>query len=300
MDRRVVVEAPAKINLHLQVLGKRPDGFHDILSLFQAISLSDTLDVRVRSGGEFRVCGDFDCPERENTIYRAARVFLAALGRPEGAEIRAAKRIPAGAGLGGGSSDAAAVLKALNLVFREALSEPELARLGAGIGSDVPFFLGGPCAVVSGRGEILEPGAGRPEYGLVVLFPGFPIGTASAYAALDASRKAATLGEGGVWNRARLLEEYRKEPGSWTFRNDFFDALVPDIPELGLAKRALEDAGASFAGMTGSGSALFGIYESKAAADRAAESLNEREGGKGRWIAAAASPLARMPVPRLQ
>lgn len=300
MDRRVVVEAPAKINLHLQVLGRRPDGFHDIRSLFQVVSLCDTLDIRIRPSGDVRVFGEFDCPEPVNTIYRAARSFLEAASRSEGAEIRAVKRIPAGAGLGGGSSDAAAVLRALNRAFGDPLSGVELARLAAGVGSDVPFFLGTPCAVVGGRGEILEPADARPEYGLAILFPGFPIGTAWAYAAVDESRTRASSGEGAAWDFGRLREEYRKDPASWTFRNDFFDALAPGDPELRRAKEALEEEGASFAGMTGSGSAFFGIFGSETAADRAARNLNEREGGKGRWSAAAAAPLARMPVPRLE
>ncbi len=300
MDRRVVVEAPAKINLHLRVLDRRPDGFHDIRSLFQAVSLCDTLDIRIRPSGDIRVFGDFDCPEPENTMYRAARSCLAALDRPEGAEIRAVKRIPAGAGMGGGSSDAAAVLRALNRAFGDALSGSELSRLAAGVGSDVPFFLGTPCALVGGRGDILEPAEPRTDYRLVILFPGFAIGTAGAYAAVDESRKTVSPGEGGTRDFGRLREEYRKDPGAWTFRNDFFDALAPGDPELRRAKEALEDAGASFAGMTGSGSAFFGIFGSEAAADRAARSLNGREGAKGRWSAAAAAPLARMPVPRLE
>lgn len=300
MDRRVVVEAPAKINLHLQVLGTRPDGFHDILSLFQAISLSDTLDIRVHSGAEIRVYGDFDCPEKENTIYRAARAFLEAVGSSEGVEMRAEKRIPLGAGLGGGSSDAAAVLKALNRVFGDALTGPELALLGAGIGSDVPFFLGEPCAVVAGRGEVLDPAEARSDFRVVVLFPGFPIRTAYAYATVDEVRKGNPDWIRETWDADRIREEYRKEPRSWRFRNDFFDCLISRNPELDGVERAVRDTDASFAGMTGSGSAFFGIYESQAAADRAAGILNEREGGNDRWIAATAAPLARMPVPRLQ
>lgn len=300
MDRRVVVEAPAKVNLHLQVFGRRSDGFHDILSLFQAVSLQDTLDIRIRPDPSIRVFGDFDCPEPENTIARAARAFLGFLGRHEGAEVRAVKRIPAGAGLGGGSSDAAAVLKALNRAFGEALSGTELVRLAAEIGSDVPFFLGGSCAVVSGRGEIVDPSPARSDYSLVVLFPGFPTGTAAAYAAVDLARTGRPPAGIGGMDAREIRAEYRKDPGSWTFRNDFYDALAPVNPELGRVRDALRDAGASFAGMTGSGSAFFGVFGSEAAAERAARTLNEREGGQGRWIAAAAAPLARMPVPRLQ
>lgn len=300
MDRRVVVEAPAKVNLHLQVLDRRPDGFHDILSLFQAVSLRDTLDVRILPDPGIRVFGEFDCSEPENTIARAARVFLDALDRREGIEVHAVKRIPAGAGLGGGSSDAAAVLKALNRAFGNALSGTELARLAAEIGSDVPFFLGGPCAVVSGRGEIVEPSPARSDYSLVVLFPGFQTRTAAAYAAVDLARRGSPPAGTGGMDARRIRKEYRKGPETWTFRNDFYDALAPVNPELGRVRDALDGEGSAFSGMTGSGSAFFGVFGSEAAAERAAGTLNEREGGQGRWIAAVAAPLARMPVPRLQ
>ncbi len=211
-----------------------------------------------------------------------------------------AKKIPAGAGLGGGSSDAAAVLMGLNRAYGDVLLGGELFRLAAGLGSDVPFFLGGPCAVVTGRGEILDPAEGRADYRMVVLFPGFPTGTAAAYAAVDEIRRDRPPDAPETPDPGWLGEEYRKSPGDWTFRNDFYDALAPATPELGRAVRALRDAGASFAGMTGSGSALFGIFEAESAAERAAGTLNEREGDQGRWIAAVAAPLARMPVPRLE
>lgn len=300
MDGRVVVEAPAKVNLHLKVLGKRPDGFHDILSLFQAVSLCDTLDLRLTPSGEIRISGEFDWPAAENTILRASRAFLDAAGSSAGLDIRVRKRIPAGAGLGGGSSDAAAALKALNLAFGGRLSSADLARLAVSVGSDVPFFLGGPCAIVSGRGEILEAAEARSDYSLVVLFPGFPTRTAEAYAAVDAARESEPPTGEPAPDGVRLRIEYRKNPESWNFRNDFYDVLAPGVAELRRALEAVKETGALFAALTGSGSAVFGVYGAESAADRAAKTLNEREGDKGRWIAAAAAPLARMPVPRLE
>ena len=299
MDRRVVVEAPAKVNLHLQVLGKRSDGFHDILSLFQAISLCDKLEIRTVSSRGVRLTGDFDCVESENTIVRASRAFLAAACLEDGLEIRAEKRIPAGAGLGGGSSDAAATLKALNLAFGDRLSPDRLSAIGAFVGSDVPFFLGGACAVVSGRGEVLEEAEARSDYRLVVLYPGFPTRTASAYAAVDEARRSGAVSGERIQDGGWLREEYRKRPESWTFRNDFYEALAPGNAELQRALGAVKDTGALFAGLTGSGSALFGVYGTEAAADRAAKTLNEGEGDQSRWTTAVAAPLARMPVPRL-
>jgi len=300
MDMRVVVEAPAKVNLHLQVLGKRPDVFHYLLSLFQAVSLCDTLDIRLTPSGEIRISGEFDCPAAENTILRASRAFLDAAGSSAGLDIRVRKRIPAGAGLGGGSSDAAAALKALNLAFGGRLSPAHLANLAVSVGSDVPFFLGGPCAIVSGRGEVVEAAEARSDYFLVVLFPGFPSRTAEAYAAVDTARSSVSQTGGTAPDGVRLQAEYRRSPGFWTFRNDFYDALAPGNAELRRAMEAVKDTGAQFSGLTGSGSAVFGVYGEESAADRAATTLNEREGDKGRWIAEAAAPLARMPVPRLE
>ncbi|HSV55678.1 MAG TPA: 4-(cytidine 5'-diphospho)-2-C-methyl-D-erythritol kinase, partial [Magnetospirillaceae bacterium] len=194
MVRKVVVEAPAKINLHLEVRDRRADGFHDILSLFQAVSLVDTLELNIEEGSEaVRLAGSFDCQEAENTIVRAARAFKDASGARGGLSIRAEKRIPAGAGLGGGSSDAAAVLKALNEAYGRPLAASRLGALGAALGSDVPFFLGGACAVVSGRGEFIEPAEAREDYRLVILFPGFPERTVEAYAVLDAARDTGTV-----------------------------------------------------------------------------------------------------------
>ncbi len=304
MDGRVVAQAPAKINLHLEILRRRPDGFHDILSLFQALSLQDSLSARAVPGGEIRLSGDFDCPAAENTVFRAARTFLRAAGRKEGLEIEVDKRIPAGAGLGGGSSDAAASLSALNLLFGSPFTVPELAALGASVGSDVPFFFQGPCAAVSGRGEAVRRIPGRADYRVVVLFPGFPTGTSAAYAAVDAAREKGagswTRGDGSSRGENWLLAEYRKPPGTWAFRNDFYEALYPGRPELVEAREALREAGADFVSLTGSGSAFFGVFKTPEAARLASDRLNGREGRSGKWLSIAAAPLARMPLPRLK
>lgn len=304
MSRGVVIEAPAKINLNLAVLDRRPDGFHDILSIFQAVSLCDTLEIRRKPSGGVSLEGEFDCPPDKNTIVRAARSFLDTAGLGDGLEIRVEKRIPAGAGLGGGSSDAASTLSALNRIYGFPLSEEELSDMGAAVGSDVPFFLGGACAIVSGRGERVEPFEGRTDFSVVVLFPGFSISTAQAYAAVDESR-AATVRRSSFVGRQSvssewLRREYGKNPGLWRFRNDFQEALAPKNPEFGQAYTALVEAGADYASLTGSGSAFFGIFRSAATAREAARTLNALRGGPDRWSSVVAAPLACMPSPRLQ
>ena len=304
MSRKVIVQAPAKINLHLRILGKRPDGFHNLSSLFQAVSLGDTLVVQTDSDEGVRLFGDFDCPSEENTIVRAAEAFRRKTGQTVGVRVWVTKRVPAGAGLGGGSSDAAAMLLALNHLYGGSLSSDELAAVGAVVGSDVPFFLKGTCAIVSGRGEIVEPIGGRTDFFVTLLFPGFTTHTAAAYAAVDAVRRS---GEGmsrslDAANREDfwIREEYEKPPRSWNFRNDFYEALVRESPELGQAYGALKRTGAEFVSLTGSGSAFFGIFRSRVAAEQAAETLNGRKGRLGLWTSDVAVPLARMPSPRLE
>lgn len=302
MDRRVVVEAPAKINLHLRVLGRRADGFHDILSLFQALSLCDILDIRIGSGRGVRLSGDFDCPPSENMIVRAARAYCRAAGIRDGMDIRAQKRIPSGAGLGGGSSDAAATLLALNRAYEGRLDAGELGSLGAALGSDVLFFLQGPCAVVTGRGEKVDPVEGRSDFSVAILYPGFPSPTAAAYAAVDATRAEGAWGSGGAVDRdgVRLREEYGRNPAQWPFSNDFYEALAREQPEYRRAYEALKETRADYISLTGSGSAFFGVYRTPSAAKQAADTLNGREGSLGRWFSTSAAPLARMPVPRLE
>jgi 4-diphosphocytidyl-2-C-methyl-D-erythritol kinase len=179
------ISAPAKVNLSLRVLGRRPDGFHEIRTLFQALDLGDELRVsRGARGISLEVRGPDLGPTEENLAYRAAEIFLEAFGETQGVHIELTKWIPAGAGMGGGSSDAAAVLRALSWLSPFPPPPGELMRLGAKLGSDVPFFLGAsPLAKGTGRGENLTPYRALPAADLVLALPGVHMSTAEAYGA---------------------------------------------------------------------------------------------------------------------
>jgi 4-diphosphocytidyl-2-C-methyl-D-erythritol kinase len=182
MPESIQLRAPAKVNLFLEVLGRRPDGYHDILSVFQAISLSDIVTVRLTEGcGTSLACSRKELETSDNLAFRAAEAFRRAAGFDGGIGIELEKAIPVQGGLGGGSSDAAAVLKGLNELLGGALGSQELARIGAEIGSDVPFFLSGGTARVTGRGEHVEPIECAGEYTYVVYYPGFGVSTAAVY-----------------------------------------------------------------------------------------------------------------------
>jgi 4-diphosphocytidyl-2-C-methyl-D-erythritol kinase len=286
MARSVRVEAAAKVNLHLRVYGRREDGYHGILSLFQAVSLSDSLVIRsLKESDTIKIEGDFDCPVESTTVYRAAEAYRARTGDRTGLNISVTKRIPAGAGLGGGSSDAAATLAGLEAVLGAGVDSRAMAELGAAIGSDVPFFLGPGAAVVSGRGEIVEPIEARVDLSLVLAFPGFPVSTCEAYALLD-DRRPDDSGEGDP-GPVDIEVAYRGRPGEWPFANSFEPVIGAEHPRILDAKAAFLDAGAAFASMSGSGSSAFGVFEG-GGEGRALGKL--RDAGFRAW---AASPLAR-------
>jgi 4-diphosphocytidyl-2-C-methyl-D-erythritol kinase len=189
MKRSMAIVAPAKINLSLAVGPRGDDGYHAIGSIFQAISLSDSIELSLMDEPGIRLDCDCDCRVEDNTMYKAALLYTEALRRDglsvPGISIRAAKRIPSGAGLGGGSSDAVAVLKALRELIPGTVDDLRLAAMAAAIGSDLPFFLGGSCAAVRGRGELVESIAPRLDYALVLAKPSFSIATKDAYGLLD-------------------------------------------------------------------------------------------------------------------
>ncbi len=283
----VRVRASAKVNLHLRVYGRRADGYHDILSVFQAISLSDTIVIRsLKESDSIVIEGDFDCPARLTTVYKAALAYREATGIRTGLSISVDKRIPAGAGLGGGSSDAAAVLNGLEQLFRGGLPPPALAVLGASIGSDVPFFLSSAAAIVSGRGENISPIEAREDYSIVLAFPGKAVSTAWAYSALDADRPDDSSEPDP--NRRCLLEAYRGTIRRWPFANSFEGPIGRARSEIPEAKTMLRGLGASFAAMSGSGNCVFGVFEAKRAAGSALKRL-EHAGIR----CLDASPLAR-------
>jgi 4-diphosphocytidyl-2-C-methyl-D-erythritol kinase len=276
MGDQIRATAPCKINLHLRVLERRTDGYHGIESLFQRVSLADELSIE-RSGpdGVSEVISPLMGLPPINTVTRAIEEFRRETGVPSGLRVTLTKRVPAGAGLGGGSSDAAAVLRGLDSLFDAGLSQAALACMAARIGSDVPFFLSGPAALVKGRGEIVSPIPARDDLFGVLIWPGVASSTVEAYALVD--EWTAQSGAGGTWPRAADLPAlYRGPVSGWPFRNSFTAPIASRYPIIGEALAALRESGADFAEMSGSGSAVFGLFSSKKEADAAYNRLSAR------------------------
>lgn len=255
--------APAKLNLTLKVLPKREDGFHNIESIFQKIRLCDELTVsRSESAGfSLRVQG-MELPE-ENTVKKAYTLFAEAAKIQTGVSVDLVKRIPSGAGMGGGSSDAAAMLRALNSLFSADVSQTELIKIAEKIGSDVPFFLYGDCAVVSGRGEVVRPFDGRRDLYFVIICPDVHSSTKEAYALVDEWNMNGSVSKVS-WPLLKDLDGiYKKSVGEWNFANSFTEPLVNKYAEIREALAAVTASGADFVDMTGSGSTVFGVFETQ-------------------------------------
>ncbi len=289
MGTSVRVEAPAKINLHLRVYGRRPDGYHGIRSLFQAVSLSDELTIRsLKSPEAVEIDGEFDCPPQATTVHAAVLAFRRITGIRSGVSISIEKRIPAGAGLGGGSSDAASVLRGLDFLHGTGLGIEELSQAGAMVGSDVPFFFREGAALVSGRGERVREICPRQDFFLALAFPGFPVSTARAYALLDSARPDDSS------ERDLSMQEietaYRSPARTWPFANSFEEWVGVGHPRILSIRESLLSLGAVFAAMSGSGSTVFGVFDDGPSRDRACATLNAAG-----IHASAVSPLARLP-----
>ena len=274
--------APAKINLGLHVLRRRPDGFHDIETVFLRISWQDVL--RVEPSDHLTMsCSDPSLPTDErNLVMKAARLLQQRYGPSTGAHLHLEKRIPYGAGLGGGSSDAAAALRLLNDHWSLALGDEQLARHALELGSDVPFFLGAEAALGSGRGERLEPLIDpqtdepfRPPYALVVAMPEIGVSTGEAYAMMTPSEKGRPDLKEVVLSSD--LSRWRRE-----LTNDFEGPILSKYPEIAELKKALEAAGAGYAAMSGTGSAVYGFFTDDPAAAAAEEAL--RQTGHVTWV----------------
>lgn len=274
--------APAKVNLTLDVLGKRPDGYHDVAMLMVRLSLCDRISVRLVAGDEVvATCPGLELAAgEENIAARAARLFLSHTGLRAGVVIRIDKRIPAAAGLGGGSSDAAAILLALNELLSAGLSRGELQALGKRLGADVPFFLAGEMAAwATGIGECLEAWRGLPHLWLVLVNPCFAVSTAWVYQNLRLTHPSR------VTKIPRFPE--RVEDLVQLLRNDLEAVTSARHPEINDIKRRLLDAGALGALMSGSGPTVFGVFANRAAAESAAGRLAKGNG----WWTAVVSPV---------
>ena len=260
MSCAVRVSAYAKINLSLGVLGVRPDGYHEVRTIFQSIALHDTLIVRARRGPFALQCDDPDCPTGgANLVRQAAERVWAASGRRgivRDVEIQLTKRIPLQAGLGGGSSDAAAALRLFGSLWR--VKEPSLREIAAALGADVPYFLEGGTALGLDRGDVLYPLVDQPAAWVTLVVPEFGVITAEAYR---------------WWDQAGGPDQVRPTPDP---QNDLQGPVATHHPEIVQIVSALRKAGASHAAMSGSGSAVFGLFRRHQAAERAARALSKR------------------------
>jgi 4-diphosphocytidyl-2-C-methyl-D-erythritol kinase len=262
--RQARLQAPAKINLVLEVLNKRPDGFHNIRTIFQTISLADILDIEFTPGRVTRIHLDCGIDIPANLVVRAAEAVLDASNASGLVTFRLAKKIPLGGGLGGGSTDAAAVLLALPVLTGRALPMARVLDIAADLGSDVPFFLSGGAALGLGRGIEFYPIADPPIRHALVVFPGVHVSTAEAYSALGRSLTSTGMSPKINTSQSFALALGGDEPAEgWAgfCSNDFESVVFRRHPQLGAIKNKLKKAGARPALMTGSGAAIFGVFE---------------------------------------
>ena len=267
------VKAYAKINLSLDVLGKIDGGYHEMRMLMQSTSLCDDIRIRLNDAASFGMDCNFGFLPRDerNIALKAAKAFFAAAGlEGKGAHLSLKKRIPVGAGLAGGSTDAAAVLRGLNELCGSAMTARQLEKIGETLGSDVPFCVAGGTRLASARGEILEDMPAMPDCGIVLCKPRFSIRTPDLFAKIDARRSKihpdtedmiAALGEGDLRSVAQRMY------------NVFEDVLPRNCGEIGEIKHRLIDLGALGSAMSGTGSAVIGLFETRDEAERAWKEL---------------------------
>ncbi len=264
--------APAKINIGLRVLRGRQDGYHNIESIFQTIPFYDELTVApIRGHGACEVaCSGVELPEN-NTFTRAYHGFCEETGIDASVRVTVEKRIPQGAGLGGGSSDAASFIRTLDMLFKTEPDTKRSMRIAGKVGSDVFFFLScgesGGCALVTGRGEQIKPIARRADLCFVVICPDVQSGTTDAYRLVDEWYESTS--ESPCPSLADLESMYYQPVSEWSFVNSFAAPLIQQYPLIGEALEDLAKAGAAFTQMSGSGAAAFGVFESGAAAEQA-------------------------------
>ena len=291
--KKLRLQAPAKINLFLEVLGKRGDGYHEIETVMQEIDLADTLEIEEIGKGIELDCTDTEIPCNEGSlVWKAARLFKEELGIRKGVRIHLEKKVPVGAGLGGGSSDAAAVLKGLNTLWQTGIGEERLMDMAARLGSDVPFFILGGTAICHGRGEKVKPltvgrqapnppqadsGQGHPPrqegFYYTLLYPGIKISTATVYQNLkidltkgrkDVSFLLSALGSGDPKSLGQLLFN-RLEAVAF--------GLHPELQEI---KNLLESYHPCGVLLSGSGSCIYGLFKTGREAEETRRELKRK------------------------
>lgn len=264
----IILKAPAKINWFLQIAGRRDDGYHDIVSPIQKVSLYDTLSFE--PAGELELISTLDLPIADNLVYRAAQLLREVSGCRLGARIILEKNIPAAAGLGGGSSDAAATLIGLDRLWGTGLNDLSLRELGSRLGSDIPFFIGTPLALCEGRGERLTPlPLSGGSFPLLLVKPVVGISTEWAYR----NYRVLTKKTVDIKLFCQALETSDFETLRQLVFNDLEEVVISRYRVIAEMKRKLIEQGAEIALMSGSGSTVFGVFRSPADAHKAAKAF---------------------------
>ena len=278
----------AKINWVLRVLGKRPDGYHEVVTVLQTISLHDELTIQLSEDGPITLtCDDPTIPTgRDNLVHKAVDFLMYGFQEYFGAEITLKKRIPAMGGLGGASSNAAVTLKAINKLWKDAYINVE--EFGPeSLGADVPFFLMGGACAATGIGEVLRPLPDGPKQYLIVVTPNAKVSTAHAYASLNAA--SLTTSNSDSILSSSLADLNSADSRQWPLCNDFERVIFEIEPEIERAKNALLEAGAWGALLAGSGSSVFGVFDNEAERNRGLVDLKSDAG----WRVFACETISR-------
>lgn len=275
----------AKVNLALSVLDRRPDGYHEIRTVFQAIDLCDELQLSESDDLRLQCSEIASLPTEENLVWKAAIALRSATGRSLGADMILRKRIPAGSGLGGGSSNAAAALLGLSRLWNLGLDARDLTPIARQLGSDVPFFLDGGTALGVGRGDEVYPMNDLPQSSIVVVCPGIHISTADAYRSLSF-----VLTRNDNLNRIQsFCSRIPQGPGCWSLIfNDFETSILPAYPAVREAMQFLSEQGAAAVLLSGSGSGVFGFFSDEESASAASRAV-----GRDSWRVFPAKTLSR-------
>lgn len=251
----VYIKSPAKVNLHLEIINKRKDGYHNLVSVVQFINLYDEIIIDDSDYDSFQ-CSNNNI--KDNIVIKAVKVFRKYTGIKKPVKINLKKEIPVGAGLGGGSGNAASVLVGLNKLFGSKIKYSELIEISKDLGSDIPLFFGSPAAIISKKGEIIEPLKPRKDFELILISPAFSISTKSAYELWDGYSQKYTGKSNKIINLKDMYEKDKIE--QWQFFNSFGKVIEKKYPEIYKIKQMLITAGAVYADISGSGSSVFGVF----------------------------------------
>lgn len=270
----IKINAYAKINLFLEVCGKRADSYHNIDSIMQSVSLCDVITVSKQL--DITVTNNACLPnDSGNLAYKAAAAFFEKTGMNAGARIHIEKNIPISAGLAGGSTDAAATLRALNTLYEAGLTDKELCSIGASLGADVPFCILGGCFTTRGIGEIMTPCHQLPDCRVVIAKSGEGVSTPQAYGNIDKLRENTDLTFRTSDGMASVLEKGSLQKIAANMYNAFEEAILPIRPEVGRIKDIMYKSGCIAAMMSGSGPSVFGIFEDEEKAEKSCSALKE-------------------------